>query len=273
MMPQHHLPADIERTSMKIITGELAQRGLDIPPENAPVVKRVIHTTADFDYAQTLHFTPGAVAAGIAAMHAGATIITDTNMALAGITKPGLAKLGGQALCFMADPAVAAAAKQAGTTRAVAAMHKAAAEYPGAVLAVGNAPTALLTIAEKIENGLRPALVIGVPVGFVNVVESKEEILALASDPQGGAKPGDWVEVEPASGSAIGFALLVFFLPCVFLLGGYLIGRLLGLGDGGSIGMAAAGLVLGFVPAVLINRTITRRKTPEFTVLGYLHSV
>ena len=114
MMPQHHLPADIERTSMKIITGELAQRGLDIPPENAPVVKRVIHTTADFDYAQTLHFTPGAVAAGIAAMHAGATIITDTNMALAGITKPGLAKLGGQALCFMADPAVAAAAKQAG---------------------------------------------------------------------------------------------------------------------------------------------------------------
>ena len=161
MMPQHHLPADIERTSMKIITGELAQRGLDIPPENAPVVKRVIHTTADFDYAQTLHFTPGAVAAGIAAMHAGATIITDTNMALAGITKPGLAKLGGQALCFMADPAVAAAAKQAGTTRAVAAMHKAAAEYPGAVLAVGNAPTALLTIAEKIENGLRPALVIG----------------------------------------------------------------------------------------------------------------
>ena len=162
MMPQHHLPADIERTSMKIITGELAQRGLDIPPENAPVVKRVIHTTADFDYAQTLHFTPGAVAAGIAAMHAGATIITDTNMALAGITKPGLAKLGGQALCFMADPAVAVAAKQA-----------------GAVLAVGNAPTALLTIAEKIENGLRPALVIGVPVGFVNVVESKERLFAV----------------------------------------------------------------------------------------------
>ena len=167
MMPQHHLPADIERTSMKIIAGELAQRGLDIPPENAPVVKRVIHTTADFDYAQTLHFTPGAVAAGIAAMHAGATIITDTNMALAGITKPGLAKLGGQALCFMADPAC------------LAAMHKAAAEYPGAVLAVGNAPTALLTIAEKIENGLRPALVIGVPVGFVNVVESKERLFAV----------------------------------------------------------------------------------------------
>lgn len=111
-------------------------------------------------------------------MHEGVTIITDTNMALAGITKPGLAKLGGQAVCFMADPAVAAAAKEAGTTRAVAAMHKAAQEYPRAVLAVGNAPTALLAIAEEIENGLRPALVIGVPVGFVNVVESKERLFA-----------------------------------------------------------------------------------------------
>ena len=166
MTPQHHLPADIERTSMSIITEELAQRRLEVPPENAAVVKRVIHTTADFDYAQNLHFPPDAVAAGIAAMHEG------------GITKPGLAKLGGQAMCFMADPAVAAAAKEAGTTRAVAAMHKAAQEYPRAVLAVGNAPTALLAIAEEIENGLRPALVIGVPVGFVNVVESKERLFA-----------------------------------------------------------------------------------------------
>ena len=106
MMPQHHLPADIERTSMNIITGELAQRGLDIPPENAPVVKRVIHTTADFDYAQTLHFTPGAVAAGVAALQAAAPIVTDTNMALSGISKPALARLGGSALCYMADPEV-----------------------------------------------------------------------------------------------------------------------------------------------------------------------
>lgn len=181
MTPQHHLPADIERTSMDIITAELEARGLNIPPENAAVVKRVIHTTADFDYAVNLRFTPGAVAAGVAAVQSGATIITDTNMALAGVTKPGLARLGGQALCFMANPAVAAAAKQAGTTRAVAAMHKAAREYPGAVLAVGNAPTALLAIAEEIENGLRPALVIGVPVGFVNVVESKERLMATCA--------------------------------------------------------------------------------------------
>ena len=179
MTPQHHLPADIERTSMSIITEELAQRRLEVPPENAAVVKRVIHTTADFDYAQNLHFTPAAVAAGIAAMHEGVTIITDTNMALAGITKPGLKKLNGEAICYMADPAVAEAAKQAGTTRAVAAMHRAAREHPGAILAIGNAPTALLTIAEEMEAGLRPALVIGVPVGFVNVVESKEVLFAV----------------------------------------------------------------------------------------------
>ena len=161
MTPQHHLPADIERTSLSIITAELDAMGLTPPPETAAVVKRVIHTTADFDYARNLRFTPGAVAAGVAALQAAAPIVTDTNMALSGITKPGLARLGGMALCYMADPEVAAAAKEAGTTRAVAAMKKAAQEHPGAILAVGNAPTALLTIAEQIENGLRPALVIG----------------------------------------------------------------------------------------------------------------
>ncbi len=180
MTPQHHLPADIERTSMAIITAELAARGLVIAPENAAVVKRVIHTTADFDYAESLRFTPDAVTIGGQAVRGG-TIITDTNMALAGISKAGLAKLGGRALCFMADPAVAEAAAAAGTTRAVAAMHKAAREYPGAVLAVGNAPTALLTIAEEIEAGLRPALVIAVPVGFVNVVESKQRLFAACT--------------------------------------------------------------------------------------------
>lgn len=179
MTPQHHLPADIERTSLSIITAELAELGLTPPPETAAVVKRVIHTTADFDYARNLHFTPGAVAAGVKALRAGTPIITDTNMALAGITKPGLARLGGTALCYMADPEVAALAKAGGTTRAVVSMQRAAQEHPGAVLAVGNAPTALLTIADQIEAGLRPALVIGVPVGFVNVVESKERLFAI----------------------------------------------------------------------------------------------
>lgn len=178
MQTLHHLPGDIERTSMKIIAEELAARGLTVPPENEAVVKRVIHTTADFDYAQNLRFTPGAVAKGIAALRAGTAIVTDTNMALAGVSKPGLAKLHAEAVCYMADPAVAAAAKEAGTTRAVAAMHKALQEHPGAILAVGNAPTALFAIAEQMEQGLRPALVIGVPVGFVNVVESKERLFA-----------------------------------------------------------------------------------------------
>ena len=189
MTPQHHLPADIERTSISIITRELDELGLTPPPETAAVVKRVIHTTADFDYAKNLRFTPGAVEAAVKALHAGAFIVTDTNMALAGITKPGLKKLNGEAICYMADPAVAEAiagktiakeiyVKQAGTTRAVAAMHRAAREHPGAILAIGNAPTALLTIAEEMEAGLRPALVIGVPVGFVNVVESKEVLFA-----------------------------------------------------------------------------------------------
>lgn len=179
MTPQHHLPADIERTSMQIIVKELEERHIRIPRENLAVVKRVIHTTADFEYAETLHFTENAVQKAIEALHNGATIITDTNMALAGVSKPGLKKLNGEALCFMADPAVAQSAKESGTTRAVAAMHKAAKEYPGAILAVGNAPTALFAIAEEIENGLRPALVIGVPVGFVNVIESKENIFAV----------------------------------------------------------------------------------------------
>ena len=179
MTPQHHLPADIERTSISIITRELDELGLTPPPETAAVVKRVIHPTADFDYAKNLRFTPGAVQAAVRTLQRGAVIVTDTNMALAGISRPGLAKLGCEAVCYMADPAVAEAAKQAGTTRAVAAMHRAAREHPGAVLAVGNAPTALLTIAEEIEAGLQPALVIGVPVGFVNMVESKETLFAV----------------------------------------------------------------------------------------------
>ena len=172
-------PADIEKRSFAIITEELGDRVF--PEEIGLVVKRVIHTSADFDYADNLVFSEGAVPRALEAIRNGAHIVTDTNMALAGISKPGLAKLGCEAVCYMADPAVAEAAKQAGTTRAVAAMHRAAQEHPGAILAVGNAPTALLTIAEELEAGLRPALVIGVPVGFVNVVESKEVLFAACT--------------------------------------------------------------------------------------------
>lgn len=174
----HMKPADIERRSMEIITGELRERGITLPEENAPVIRRVIHTTADFDYVEQLVFTPGAVWQGIKALHGGKTVVTDTNMALSGVSKPGLKKLGSQAVCFMADPEVAAEAKRRGCTRAVISAEKAARTYPDCIYAVGNAPTALFEIAAQLEKGFRPSLVIGVPVGFVNVVEAKETLLA-----------------------------------------------------------------------------------------------
>ena len=173
---RHVLPADIERTSMEIISRELAQRGIVLPPETEAVVKRVIHTTADFDYADNLQFSNRAVPRAVEAFRNGASIITDTNMARAGISKAALARQGGEVYCFMADSHVAEAAKREGTTRAVAAMRKGAAECPQAVFAVGNAPTALLELCGLIRGGLRPALVVGVPVGFVNVEESKRRI-------------------------------------------------------------------------------------------------
>lgn len=171
-MKTYTRPADIENESMRIISAELKEQGIEIPGNCEAVVKRVIHATADFEFAKTLTFVCGKSMD----LHQ-KTIITDTNMALSGLSKPSLQKLDCKAFCFMADPGVAAAAKENGTTRAVAAMEYAAERYPGAVFAVGNAPTALFKLAELMECGLRPALVIAVPVGFVNVVEGKEEIL------------------------------------------------------------------------------------------------
>ena len=170
-------PAQIERESMAIIGRELNARDIVLPEETKALVIRVIHTTADFDYAENLRFTPDALRLAQTALHGG-TIITDSNMALAGISKPALQKLGCSAYCFMAEPLIAQAAKERGVTRAVASMDHAAALFPGAVYAIGNAPTALLRLTGHIEKGLRPALVIGVPVGFVNVTESKERALA-----------------------------------------------------------------------------------------------
>ena len=176
-------PSGIEAESMRIIGAELKDRGLTLEPGTEAVVKRVIHTTADFDYAVNLRFTEGAVERAVAAFQAGASIVTDTNMAKAGVSKAALGKLGGQVHCFMADPEVAQAAKTQGTTRAAVCMEKAAREHPGAVLAVGNAPTALLALRELIlADKLQPALVVGVPVGFVNVVEAKELFWELAQE-------------------------------------------------------------------------------------------
>lgn len=174
---EHIRPADIERRSMEIITSELNARGITLPEETASIIKRVIHTTADFDYVEHLVFTPGAVNKGIEAMQSGKPIVTDTNMALSGVSKPGLKKLGGTAMCFMADSEVAAEAKRRSTTRAVISAEKAAREFPSCIYAVGNAPTALLEIVRQMNKGFCPSMVIGVPVGFVNVVEAKETLL------------------------------------------------------------------------------------------------
>ena len=163
---QRVAPAEIEKRSMEIITEELG--GRDIPAEQRPIVLRCIHTSADFDYADNLVFSPGAVAAGVAAVRAGAVIVTDTQMARSGVNKRVLERFGGECLCFMSDPDVARAAKARGVTRAAVSMERAAAlsktDPRPMILALGNAPT---------------ALVIGAPVGFVNVVESKELALAM----------------------------------------------------------------------------------------------
>ena len=176
-------PADIEKESMRIIEAELAERSIELPPEHLTVVKRVIHTTADFDYATNLKFTEGAVERSIAALREGGKVfITDTNMALSGISKPSLKKLNARAFCYMADPEIMAQAKEEGTTRAYASMRHGASEHPDAIFVSGNAPTALIAISEMIREGLKPSLVIAVPVGFVNVVESKEELFSLCGE-------------------------------------------------------------------------------------------
>jgi precorrin-8X/cobalt-precorrin-8 methylmutase len=168
-------PMDIERESFRIITEELGDRALD--PKQAPIIKRVIHTTADFDYADNLYFSEGAVDLAIDALKGGAAIVTDTQMALAGINKRTAAKLGCETHCFMADADVAAEAKTQGVTRARVSMDKAAALGENVIFAIGNAPTALIRLREHIDAGYRPKLIIGVPVGFVNVVASKELIV------------------------------------------------------------------------------------------------
>ncbi len=170
-------PMEIERRSFEIITQLLGERVLD--PENELVIKRVIHTTADFDYAESLVFTEHAVSRGIEALRKGCDIVTDTQMARSGINKRVLEMLGGEVHCFMSDSDVAREAAERGVTRATVSMERAAALQKPCIFAIGNAPTALVSLRELMDRGaVQPALVIGVPVGFVNVVESKELILA-----------------------------------------------------------------------------------------------
>lgn len=169
-------PRDIEKRSFEIITEELGTRQL--PKEQELIIKRCIHTSADFEYADNLCFSTEAVTKAIEAIKEGACIVTDTQMVKAGINKKALSKYGGEVYCFMADEDVAQTARDNGSTRATASMDKAAEMGKKLIFAIGNAPTALVRIYELIEEKkLDPELIIGVPVGFVNVVQSKELIM------------------------------------------------------------------------------------------------
>ena len=172
------LPRDIEGRSFEIIKEELEAQNILIAGEQLPVTMRVIHTTADFDYARTLKFSGRAIETAGELLRQGAHVVTDTNMALAGINKKALAKFGGEAHCFMAEKDVEAEARIRGVTRAYVSMERAAKLDRRIIFAVGNAPTALLSLYEMYKGGsFRPELVIGVPVGFVNVEAAKELIL------------------------------------------------------------------------------------------------
>ena len=166
-------PEAIEAESFRIIAEELGEHSFS--PDEFAVVQRAIHSTADFEFAKTMRFAPGAIRSGIEAIRAGRSIVADVQMIQAGINKTGLKKFGGEVYCFISDDDVVAAAKAAGLTRAIMSMRKAARQLPGAIYAIGNAPTALLELLKLAETA-QPSLVVGVPVGFVSAAESKEDL-------------------------------------------------------------------------------------------------
>jgi len=169
---QNIKPEEIEAESFRIIEEELGPT--DFSPEEFAVVRRVIHATGDFTFADNINFHPRAISAGIAAIKAGKNVLTDVNMVAAGISKSILGRWGGKVFCQVADPEVATEAKAKGLTRSEVAIARAVEQNIG-IVAIGNAPTALLKVMEMIDQGLwRPDLVIGVPVGFVNAAESKD---------------------------------------------------------------------------------------------------
>ncbi len=177
-------PDEIEKKSFSIISDIIEREYPDylMNEDHEAIIKRVIHTSADFDYLDNLLISEEAVKAGLQALKKGAVIVTDTNMAKSGINKAALKKLHCSAECFIGDEDVAAEAKKRGITRAIVSMEKAAKIDKPLIFAIGNAPTALIALDEMIKKGkIKPELIIGVPVGFVNVVESKEVIIGGSS--------------------------------------------------------------------------------------------
>lgn len=175
---EHVLPQDIEKRSFEIITEELKNKNIAIDEDKAFLIKRCIHTTADFDYANTLCFSKDAIKKMAALIKSGAHIVTDTNMGLSGINKKELEKHGGQVHCFMADEDVAKEAKDRKVTRAVVSMERASLINNDVIFSIGNAPTALINLRNMYDSGtFIPKFIIGVPVGFVNVEYAKELIM------------------------------------------------------------------------------------------------
>ena len=171
-------PEQIEQLSFQIIDREAGPH--DFSAQQWSIVRRMIHTSADFDYQKMVRFHPDAITAGIEAIRAGKAIITDTNMARVGIRKIELERLGVTVKCYMNDPSVRDKALSNGTTRAKAAVEAAVADMKDGIYVIGNAPTALLRLCELIETKQAcPALIIGLPVGFVNAAESKAALIAL----------------------------------------------------------------------------------------------
>jgi len=171
-------PEQIEAESFRIIDDEAGPHGFS--PTEWRIVRRVVHTTADFEYVRTLRIHSGAISSGIAAIRSGKPVFTDTQMALSGIRKSEIARFGGTVTCLIGDPEVRKVAGEQETTRARVAVDAAVLQMEGGIYAIGNAPTALLRLIELIQaDRAHPALVIGLPVGFVNAAESKDALLRL----------------------------------------------------------------------------------------------
>ncbi len=172
------LPHEIERESFRIIRSEMKEH--NFLEEELAIVVRVIHATADFDFQDIMRFHPQAIESGIAAVRRGCTIVTDVRMVQVGIADSILTEFGGQTVCDIRHPSVYKQAQALGLTRSTLAMRLNADNIDGGIVAVGNAPTALLEVIRLVrEEGIRPALIVGVPVGFVNAVESKDELLTM----------------------------------------------------------------------------------------------
>lgn len=180
-MSVHLRPEQIEAESFRIIEEELGPH--DWPQSQWPLVRRAIHTSADFDYARTMHISANAVESAIAALKEGLGVVADTNMVISGMGKERLARFGATASCFVADPEVAAEARAKKVTRSIVAMRKGARDAGNAIFVIGNAPTALFELIRLIrEEGVRPRLIVGLPVGFVGAAESKEALKELARE-------------------------------------------------------------------------------------------